>query len=50
MRRLRRRLSGYRYEPHQIIHKTPVVFWRPGDWFLNCHVTSKPVSRPGRCR
>ena len=42
--RLRRRLSGYRYEPHQIIHKTPIVFWRPGDWFLNCHVTSKPVS------
>ena len=26
------------------IHKTPVVFWRPGDWFLNCHVTSKPVA------
>jgi len=45
VRRIRRRLSGYRYEPHQIIHKTPVVFWRPGDWFLNCHLTSKPVSR-----
>ena len=43
-RRIRRRLSGYRYEPHQIIHKTPVVFWRPGDWFLNCHVTWKPVA------
>jgi hypothetical protein len=42
--RLRRRLSGYRYEPHQIIHKTPIVFWRAGDFFLNCHVTSKPVS------
>jgi hypothetical protein len=45
VRRLRRRLSGYRYEPHQIIHKTPIVRWRTGDWFLNCHVTSKPVSR-----
>jgi hypothetical protein len=45
VRRLRRRLSGYRYEPHQIIHKTPVVLWRPGDYFLNCHVTSKPVGR-----
>jgi hypothetical protein len=44
VQRLKRRLSGYRYEPHQIIHKTPLVFWRPGDFFLNCHVTSKPVS------
>jgi hypothetical protein len=43
-RRIRRRLSGYRYEPHQIIHKTPVVLWKPGDFFLNCHVTSKPVA------
>ena len=45
LQRLRRRLSGYRYEPHQIIHKTPIVLWKAGDWFLNCHVTSKPVSR-----
>ena len=45
LQRLKRRISGYRYEPHQIIHKTPIVLWRPGDWFLNCHVTSKPVSR-----
>ena len=45
VRRLRRRLSGYRYEPHQIIHKTPLVLWKPGDYFLNCHVTSKPVAR-----
>jgi hypothetical protein len=44
LQRLKRRLSGYRYAPHQIIHKTPVVFWKPGDFFLNCHVTSKPVS------
>ena len=44
-RRIRRRLSGYRYEPHQIIHKTPLVLWKRGDYFLNCHVTSKPVSR-----
>jgi len=44
-RRIRRRLSGYRYAPHQIIHKTPIVFWKPGDYFLNCHVTSKPVAR-----
>lgn len=45
VRRLRRRLSGYRYEPHQIIHKTPLVHWRSGDYFLNCHVTSKPAAR-----
>lgn len=44
VRRLRRRLSGYRYQGASPIHKTPVVFWRPGDWFLNCHVTSKPVA------
>jgi hypothetical protein len=43
-RRIRRRLSGYRYEPHQIIHKTPLVLWKRGDYFLNCHVTSKPVA------
>lgn len=43
-RRVRRRLSGYRYQGASPIHKTPVVFWRPGDWFLNCHVTSKPVA------
>jgi hypothetical protein len=44
VRRMRRRLSGYRYQGASPIHKTPVVFWRPGDWFLNCHVTSKPVA------
>ena len=44
IRRIRRRLSGYRYQGASMIHKTPVVFWRPGDWFLNCHVTSKPVA------
>ena len=44
VRRIRRRLSGYRYQGTSPIHKTPVVFWRPGDWFLNCHVTSKPVA------
>jgi hypothetical protein len=44
VRRIRRRLSGYRYQGASPIHKTPVVFWRPGDWFLNCHVTSKPVA------
>jgi hypothetical protein len=44
VRRLRRRLSGYRYQGASPIHKTPVVFWRPGDWFLNCHVTSKRVA------
>lgn len=43
-RRIRRRLSGYRYQAASMIHKTPVVFWKPGDWFLNCHVTSKPVA------
>lgn len=42
--RLRRRLSGYRYQGASMIHKTPVVFWKSGDWFLNCHVTSKPVA------
>ena len=42
--RIRRRLSGYRYQGASMIHKTPVVFWRPGDWFLNCHLTSKPVA------
>ena len=44
VRRIRRRLSGYRYQGASPIHKTPVLFWRPGDWFLNCHVTSKPVA------
>ena len=43
-RRIRRRLSGYRYQGASPIHKTPMVFWRPGNWFLNCHVTSKPVA------
>jgi hypothetical protein len=44
IRRIRRRLSGYRYQGASPIYKTPVVFWRRGDWFLNCHVTSKPVA------
>lgn len=44
LRRIRRRLSGYRYEGASMIHKTPLVRWRGGDRFLNCHVTSKPVS------
>jgi hypothetical protein len=43
-RRIRRRLSGYRYQGASPIHKTPVVRWKAGDWFLNCHVTSKPVA------
>ena len=43
-KRLRRRLSGYRYQGASMINKTPVVFWKTGDWFLNCHVTSKPVA------
>lgn len=42
--RIRRRLSGYRYQGASMIHKTPVVFWKRGDWVLNCHVTSKPVA------
>jgi hypothetical protein len=42
---VKRRISGFRYEPSQMIHKTPIVFWKSGDWFLNCHLTSKPVSR-----
>lgn len=45
LRRFRRRLSGYRYEGASMIHKTPVVLWRAGDYFLNCHLTSKPVGR-----
>ena len=44
LRRIRRRLSGYRYQGASMIHKTPLVRWRAGDRFLNCHVTSKPVS------
>ena len=44
VRRLRRRLSGYRYAPHSIQYKTPVVFWKPDDYCLNCHQTNKPVS------
>ena len=44
VRRVRWRLSGYRYQGHSIIHKTPVVFWRVGDCYLNCHVTSKKVA------
>jgi hypothetical protein len=43
-RRIRRRLSGYRYEGASMIHKTPLVRWQAGDRFLNCHVTSKPVA------
>ncbi len=46
VRRLRRRLSGYRYQGASMIHKTPFLLWEPGDRFLNCHVTSKPA-RPG---
>jgi hypothetical protein len=42
-KRLRRRLTGYRYATHSMIHKTPLVFWREGDMFRNCHLTSKPV-------
>lgn len=44
VRRIRRRISGYRYQGASMIHKTPLVRWRAGDRFLNCHVTSKPVS------
>ena len=44
LRRIRRRLSGYRYQGASMIHKTPLVRWGAGDRFLNCHVTSKPVS------
>jgi Glycosyl transferase family 2 len=44
LRRLRRRISGYRYQGASMIHKTPLVRWRPGDRFRNCHVTTKPVS------
>lgn len=44
VRRIRRRLSGYRYEGASMIHKTPFLRWQAGDRFLNCHVTSKPVS------
>lgn len=44
LRRIRRRLSGYRYQGASMIHKTPLVRWRAGDRFLNCHVTTKPVS------
>lgn len=42
-KRLRRRLTGYRYATHSMIHKTPLVRWRRGDHFLNCHLTDKPV-------
>lgn len=44
LRRLRRRISGYRYQGASMIHKTPLVRWQAGDRFLNCHVTTKPVS------
>lgn len=44
LRRIRRRISGYRYQGASMIHKTPLVRWRAGDRFLNCHVTTKPVS------
>jgi hypothetical protein len=44
VRQLKRRLSGYRYQGASMIHKTPLVRWRAGDRFFNCHVTSKPVS------
>lgn len=44
LRRLRRWLSGYRYQGASMIHKTPLVRWQAGDRFLNCHVTTKPVS------
>lgn len=44
LRQIRRRISGYRYQGASMIHKTPLVRWHAGDRFLNCHVTSKPVS------
>lgn len=44
IRRIRRRISGYRYQGASMIHKTPFLRWQGGDRFLNCHVTTKPVS------
>ncbi|CAN5679180.1 glycosyltransferase family 2 protein [soil metagenome] len=44
VRRLRRRLSGYRYAPHGMLYKVPLVFWREGDMFRNCHCLTKPVT------
>lgn len=41
LRRLRRRLTGRIYRPHTLNYKTPLMLWRLGDYFVNCHITSK---------
>ena len=44
-RRIRRRLSGYRYQGAQPDPQDPGRPLAPGDWFLNCHVTEQ-AGRP----
>jgi hypothetical protein len=44
VRRLRRRLSGFRYAPTDMIHKVPLLHWREGDLFRNCHWPTKRAS------
>lgn len=44
LQRLRRRLTGYRYAPSDMLYKVPLLSWRKGDVFRNCHTVSKPVS------
>lgn len=44
LRRLRRRLTGYRYAPSDMLYKVPLLRWREGDVFRNCHTVTKPVS------
>jgi hypothetical protein len=44
LRRLRRRLSGFRYAPTDMLHKVPLMRWREGDLFRNCHWPTKRVS------
>lgn len=45
VRRLRRKLSGFRYAPTDMIHKVPFLRWRRGDLFRNCHWPTKRASR-----
>lgn len=44
LKRLRRRLTGYHYAPSDMLYKVPLLYWRKGDVFRNCHTVSKPVS------
>jgi hypothetical protein len=44
LRRLRRRLTGFRYAPTDMIYKVPFLRWEAGDFFRNCHWPAKRAS------